>query len=597
MKRILTFLILVIVALPLPVMARTTSPQTACGDAATLIHEIQGTADTSTITGQTVIIEGIVTGEFLRGLDGFFMQEELDQQDADPATSEGIFVYGDKVDVMPGDVVRVEGKVFEYSAGSDGTYLTEIRRPTSVTVCSTGVSASPVELDLPVANLEAYEGMLVTIPEALTLNDLYNLGRYSEIVLSPDGRLVQPTQVVTPGPDAVAMQAEIDQRRLVLDDGSSTENPDFIPYPSGGLSANNTVRAGDTITGLTGVIDHAYSDYLIYPTEPFDFTVTNPRPAAPDEVGGSVRVASLNLLNYFNGAKFPTPRGASNPDEFTRQRDKTINVILALNADVIAVMEMENDGSGPDSAMADLVNGLNAIAGEGTYAYISDPEDYPLPDEGGDDIKNAILYRPAAVIPVEASLADYDPIHNRPPVAQTFDVVATGKRFSVIAVHFKSKGCTDARGDDGDQDDGQSCYNGTRTRQAEALLAFVEVVQSQSWDNDVLLMGDFNSYAMEDPIQTMLAAGFIDTAAQFVPGDYSYVYMGQMGTLDYILASPSLMPQLTGATHWHINADEARVLDYNMEYKSDEQVEAYYDPAPYRAADHDPVLIGLELGE
>ena len=76
---------------------------------------------------------------------------------------------------------------------------------------------------------------------------------------------------------------------------------------------------------------------------------------------------------------------------------------------------------------------------------------------------------------------------------------------------------------------------------------------------------------------------------------YSYVYNGEAGYLDHALASPDLQPDVVDVTEWHINADEPRVLDYNLEYKSAGQQVSYYDPGPYRASDHDPLLVTLDL--
>lgn len=261
-------------------------------------------------------------------------------------------------------------------------------------------------------------------------------------------------------------------------------------------------------------------------------------------------------------------------------------------------MEIENDGSGPESAVADLVNGLNEIAGAGTYAYISDPADYVLPDAGADEIKVALIYRPAAVTPAGDPVTTLDAPFGtrRPPLAQAFDDVTTGERFTVVVNHFKSKSCTDARGDDLDQGDGQGCYNAERVQAAQTLTDWLAADPTGSGDSDVIIIGDLNSYSREDPIVTIEQAGYIDLLREFIgEGAYSYVYMGEAGYLDYALASASLASQVSGVTVWHINADEPYVLDYNVEYKSAGQITSFYSPDPYRSSDHDPVLVGLAL--
>jgi predicted extracellular nuclease len=78
-------------------------------------------------------------------------------------------------------------------------------------------------------------------------------------------------------------------------------------------------------------------------------------------------------------------------------------------------------------------------------------------------------------------------------------------------------------------------------------------------------------------------------------GSYSYVFNGEVGYLDHALATSTLTAQVTGVTIWHINSDEPRVLDYNVEFKSPGQVTELYNADPYRSSDHDPVIIGLDL--
>ena len=196
------------------------------------------------------------------------------------------------------------------------------------------------------------------------------------------------------------------------------------------------------------------------------FSNDNPRTAAPASVGGTLKVASFNVLNYFNGdglgGGFPTPRGADSASEFTRQRDKTIEAILTMDADVIGLMEIENDGFGAESAIADLVNSLNAVAGAGTYAYI----DPGVPAIGADAIAVGFIYKPATVTPIGASAildSSVDPQFNddknRPALAQTFQENATGGRFTAVVNHLKSKGSSCDSIGDPNLNDGQGNCN------------------------------------------------------------------------------------------------------------------------------------------
>jgi predicted extracellular nuclease len=215
--------------------------------------------------------------------------------------------------------------------------------------------------------------MRITIPHPLTVTDTFTLGRFGEVGLSVTSRLMIPTHVTTPGTAATAQQDLNDRSRILLDDASTRQNLDPTRYPSPGLSASNTLRAGSQVIGLTGVLDERFGAYRIQPTEPLSFTAANPRPVTPDPVGGTLKVASFNVLNYFNGdgqgGGFPTPRGAHTLAEFTRQRAKIIAAIVALDADVIGLMEIENDGYGAGSAIQDLLNGLQAVSGAERYTF------------------------------------------------------------------------------------------------------------------------------------------------------------------------------------------------------------------------------------
>jgi len=115
-------------------------------------------------------------------------------------------------------------------------------------------------------------------------------------------------------------------------------------------------------------------------------------------------------------------------------------------------------------------------------------------------------------------------------------------------------------------------------------------------DPDVLIIGDLNSYAKEDPIRALETQGYENLIERFVGANaYSYVFNGQWGYLDYALATASLSAQVTGVAEWHINADEPPILDYNTNFKSPGQISSLYAPDFYRTSDHDPVIVGLDL--
>ncbi len=593
------------------------------------IHDIQGSSTTfNPAFGGTQTIEGIVVATFPGStkLNGFYVQEEDADTDANPATSEAIFVF-DAGGLFAGTVgtkVQVTGTVSEFTttaaniAGSGNSSLTEL---TASSVVNLGAAPLPAitNVVLPVTNiadLERYEGMLVNVSSAsgpLTVTETFKIGRYGQVGLSGGARLDQYTQVNAPSVTGYAnFLANIQNNYIILDDGSSTQNPDPEIFARGGnpLSASNTLRGGDQVASISGVLDQRYEGYRVQTIATVNFIATNPRLAAPPVVGGTVKAGFLNVLNFFtnldlnttisipNGVSFE-PRGANTATEFTRQRDKIISAITGLNADVTGISEMENDGN---TSIQNLVDGLNAAAGAGTYAFINDQALVNDPNPainavGTDAIKVGIIYKPAVVTPVGAASSYLEPsptspVFSRPPIAQTF-TTASGSKFSIIVNHFKSKGSANSRPGDTDQGDGQALSNATRVAQAQAMLSFINTVKTTSGDSDVLVVGDLNAYALEDPITTLTNGGLTNLLPNT---SYSYQFNGQWGALDHALASATMKNQVVGVAKWHINSDEPVVLDYNTEFKTAGQVTGFYNGDAFRSTDHDPVLIGLQLG-
>ncbi len=589
----------------------------------TKIHEIQGSGATfnPAFAGNRTI-EGVVVAAFSGSsqLNGFYVQEENTDADSDSTTSEAIFVF-DPTGLFSGNVgdqVRVSGTVGEFTTSSGGvnSSLTQLSSVTSVVNLGASTLPTVTNIKLPVTSvtdLERYEGMLVNVSAAtgnLTVTEHFQLGRFGQVVLSAtdasnqpgtDGRLDQYTQFNAPSVSGYsAYLNEIAQRRIILDDGRGTQNPDPIIHARGGipLSAENTLRGGDTIASINGILDQRFEGYRVQTSTGQNFTPANPRPTTPPNVGGTLQVASFNVLNYFNGngtgGGFPTPRGADNLTEFNRQRDKIIQAVIGSGADVLGLIEIENDGYGANSAIADLVNGLNAISGAGTYAFIN-----PGTSLGTDQIAVGIIYKPGQVTPVGAAATTPDgygqgafDLTGRKPLAQTFRQNSNQENFTLVVNHFKSKGSSSGGVGDADAGDGQGLSNGTRTRAAQDLATWLATKPTGTNDPDYLVVGDLNAYAKEDPITTLASAGYNN---QFSYDSYSYVFDGQWGTLDYALANGSLGAQVTGGAKWHINADEPNVLDYNTEFKSAGQQDSLYNADAFRSSDHDPVLVGLNL--
>ncbi len=569
------------------------------------IYDVQGPGLSSPLEGQQVIVEGVVTADHQDGdFNGWFMQEVVG--DGVDETSDGIRVYegGNTVEVNVGDVVRVEGTVVEFYGETQISDVVDVSVTGNASFDATVVTLPWLDFDQP----EWYEGMYITVPQPLTISEYYNFDRYGEIVLTV-GRPPTPTAVYDPGSSQQADLALANQLgRITLDDNRTSQNPDPAIHPNGAVfDLNNLFRGGDIVENTTGVISYGFGQYRIQPTQGADYTATNPRQSSPDAVGGSLTVATMNVLNYFTtidtGPDICGPdetlgcRGADSPAEFVRQRTKIAAAIADMGADVVGLLEIENfKAGGIDEPLTDLVAAINDIVGAGTYALV---ETGPI---GGDAIKVALIYKPATVslngaYAILDSSVDqrFNDDKNRPALAQTFTQLANGESVTVAVNHLKSKGSNcDSLGDP-DLGDGAGNCNLTRTSAAEALVDWLAGDATGSGEDDVLIIGDLNSYDKEGPIDALVAGGFTDLVADAL-GEfaYTYVFSGQWGYLDYALANAELQSAITGTTVWHINADEPDILDYNLDYKQPPQ-QALYEPNAFRSSDHDPVIVGLEL--
>ncbi|TDT16604.1 putative extracellular nuclease [Ilumatobacter fluminis] len=598
------------------------------------IHEVQGSGPSVAITAP-VIVEGIVTGliEDDDVVEGFFVQEEDADADADSATSEGIYVFCNIYCPDPlavGDLVSVNGTPEEFF----GMSQLDAVDAGDVSIVSSGnplPTAAAVTLPaagsyLDEATFESLEGMLVTYPDTLAVSEYFQLGRFGQLVLTADARPFQFTHDNPPDvAEYAAFQDSLATRRVILDDDNNDQNDIIVgpdadepyAYPQGGLSTTNRFRGGETITGLTGVMHWSFpgsgdNTWRLRPVDGVDysFTPANPRTATPDDVGGDVIVASFNVLNYFAnvdaGSDICGPsanmecRGADSEAERVRQLDKIAAAMAEMDADVIGIIEVENDTG---AATQQIVDAVNAIVGAGTYDFVD------TGFIGTDAIKVGLIYRTTTMTPtgdyaiLDSSVdPDFIDDKNRPALIQTFTQTSTGEAFTVAVNHLKSKGSACAG--DPDLGDGQGNCNVTRTDAALALADYLATDPTDSGDPDVLIIGDLNAYAKEDPITGLANAGYTNLLeAEFGSDIYSYVFDGQLGYLDHALANNSLRPSVTGATVWNINADEPVEFDYNdavldgseQSFERESSALTTYAADPYRSSDHDPVLVGLAL--
>lgn len=587
-------------AAPAPAAAAASTPPTHT------IAEVQGTGGTSPLTGQTVTVEGVVTADYRTGgYKGIVIQTQGSggADDATPGASDGVFVYLNALapSLDRGDLVSVTGTVSEYFGQTQiaPTALSGIE----VVTADAGLPAlTPLPDTVVGADREQYENMLVAPSGTYRLASSHQLYNYGTLWLNAGDDLnVKSTETTRPGDEAAAIAAANRANRILLDDAWSLQvnnknHPGEQPY----FTTEQVVRNGDVVdfSDEGYILQWGFDDWRLQPTVPIDdsspadlkvgFESTNPRPTAAPEVGGDVQVASFNVFNYFTTLKTEDSdaRGAANAEEFAIQKSKIVAAINGLDAEIVSLMEIENSvklGKPIDTALADLVDGLNAAAGSDVWAYVPTPD--ALNDASTTDyITNAIIYKKDAVSPVgdSATVTDETVWGNaREPIAQAFDI--DGRIVTVVANHFKSK--SPPQGAGAEPADGQGFFNADRVAQAEAVLDFAGRLEESTGSSDLLLIGDFNAYGQEDPIDVFTSAGWSDLVADTTDGQYTYSFDGELGSLDHVIASPSLTSSITGAGVWGINSPEWSDRGYAFG--------AAEAGTPYRSSDHDPIIVGV----
>jgi predicted extracellular nuclease len=603
----------------------------------TPIHTVQGSGATSALTGQVVEVEGIVVGAFqsTTQLRGFYLQEPDSTWDADPLTSEGVFVFdnGAGAAVNVGDRVRVQGTVAEFtSSGSflgvtQGSSLTEVGTIAKKLVCSSGNSFTRTTVMLPTANagdLERYEGMAIQFAQQLTVTGNFSLGTQGWLDLAPSVLFV-PTR--TANQANWPAQTSLNSRSVVaLDDASTLTNTNLYPtlFPSGGLSAADTLRIGSLVnydagsqtnTPLIGIMDDRFGEYRVQPTAPVTFYAANPRPdIAPllTGVGGRFRAVSANVLNFFVSLG---SRGAATSTEFDHQKTKVIEALYAMNADVYGLSEVQNFNDGntgngsntyTNAALQSIVDGLNCKA-SGLSPLCSNPptivfamiDTLPLGSGNGTDaIRSAIVYKPSVLTPVGGPATYYQNDTNRPTVAQTFKP-ATGAKadsqtFTFVVNHFRSRSSACSSGNDTYQG---NC-NGLRLDMATNVVTWLNgnpTADPAGASRRILIVGDFNAYYGEDPIQYFANHGYPNLINAIIgPGGYSYNFGSQAGYLDHGIANNAMNALVRSIAEWHNNSDEPSSLQaLNSSIKSAAAQAAYYGADPWAASDHDPFVVGF----
>lgn len=611
------------------------APVQAADTGITAIEAVQGTSDTSPLAGKKVTVQGVVTAAYAEGgLRGFYLQTAGSGGEISDQGSSAVFIYAPKqvADVAVGQHLQVAGTVSEYYG------LTQISASSVQELAEPAEAVKPLAITLPDTDeqRERFESMLIDPQGPFTVADNYSLNQYGEITLAQgtsqiiegERTLRQPTDVFKAGSaQAAALAAENERRAIVLDDGAtlnfSTKSNTSTPLPY--IDGQHRVSVGAQASFTSPVImDYRYDLWRLQPTGQITGADDAQIPASferidndkPEDVGGNVSVGSFNVLNYFTttgedleGCSYYTDRegnpvtvrggcdarGAANAASFERQQSKIVSALNKFAADVVVLEEIENSsrsGEDRDAALSHLVDELNAAAGSKQWSYVPSPSAVPA-DE--DVIRTAMIYRADAVKLINESVILDDPAFDnaRDPLAQAFQRVGGNQktRFLVVANHFKSKGSDPKDGSaNADKGDGQGAWNQARVQQAQALVQFADGMKKTANTDKVVLAGDFNSYAAEDPIQVLLEAGYADLGAQ--ADSRSYLFKGLSGSLDHVFASQPLAKKATGQDIWNINATESIAYEYS---RYNYNVTQLFNADQYRSSDHDPVLVGFQL--
>ncbi|MEZ0580118.1 ExeM/NucH family extracellular endonuclease [Nocardioides sp. MH1] len=355
--------------------------------------------------------------------------------------------------------------------------------------------------------------------------------------------------------------------------------------------------------------EYADSDNLVDP--PQDFRCTYYTDRQSNRIGDNS--CGVQLLDDPDTTKDESndnsgsgPRGAATTISRQRQEAKIVTAINSMDASIVALEEVENSiklpaGTNRDAALAHIVDLLNTAAGSTKWKYVKSPGEATTASAIAeqDVIRPAFIYQPALVQPVGKSnilFGTNEFANAREPLAQAFK--ATGApnsdAFAVIGNHFKSKGDSGAQPADGDNtnDAYVGAFNGDRTRQATRLVQFANDFAAAHDTDKIFMLGDFNAYSHEDPVNVIKNAGF-HLLESDQPDDNSYAFSTLMGSLDHVFANDAAQAMVTGTDVWEINANEA--IAYNYSRYNYNATDFWQPNLPFATSDHNPEVIGIDV--
>lgn len=277
-----------------------------------------------------------------------------------------------------------------------------------------------------------------------------------------------------------------------------------------------------------------------------------------------LRIVGANIENYFADLGGYAHK-RTNPAQQALQTRKLVSALCAMHADLFAFCEMQVGDKAPRMLLAELNK-------HGHYAYVT------MPMDNIDRIGCCFVYNTDRIRPYESPLSAYHDSTSHyyaRMFAQGFEDRASGERFIVSLNHLKSKrpGRT------------QYSTNLKRMENTDSLLAMLPQAMTLYGDSDILLLGDYNCYTQEQPIQTIVRAGYEDQINRFCPDNYSYVYKGEIGYLDRCFANPLMAKYIVRVRPWHVNAD------WYYQHGAFKQK----DTSMHRYSDHDPIIVDLKF--